>query len=84
MVLVLIHYWAGARAAAGVAAETVQAPTVAAALDQAVQRRPDPHFSRVVRASTVLVDGTVVRGTDLDQVLDGPVEIEILPPFAGG
>lgn len=81
---VRIRYWAGARAAAGVEAETVEAHTVRAALEAVSKRRSSPQFAGVVRASTVLVDGTTAHDEDLDRVLQGPVEVEVLPPFAGG
>lgn len=84
MVQVSVHYWAGAKAAAGVAFETFEAATVAAALEQASAGRADPHFDRVVRASTVMIGETTAHLSDLDRLLDGPVRVEILPPFAGG
>ncbi len=84
MVLVSLHYWAGAKAAAGVSAESVEASTVAAALELVSARRADPHFDRVVRASTVLIGETTAHPDDLTRPLDGPVQVEILPPFAGG
>ncbi len=84
MVQVSLHYWAGAKAAAQMAVETVEADTVAAALAMASARRSDPHFDRVVRASTVLVGESVAHPDDLTKPLEGPVRVEILPPFAGG
>jgi molybdopterin synthase sulfur carrier subunit len=81
---VTIRYWAGARAAAGVEAETVEADTVRAALEAVSERRSSPQFARVVRASAVLVAGTTAHPEDLDRVLEGPVDVEVLPPFAGG
>ena len=81
---VSIHYWAGAKAAAGVAQETVQANSVAAALAAASQRRADPHYDRVVRASALLIDGLTAHPADLSRPLTGPVDVEVLPPFAGG
>lgn len=84
MVLVSFHYWAGARAAAGSAGETVEADTVADALDEVFRRRSDPRFERVVRASTLLIGGLATREEKLRAVLEGPVEVEVLPPFAGG
>lgn len=84
MVQVSLHYWAGAKAAAGTAVETVEASSVAAALEQARGRRADPHFDRVIRASTVLIGEIAAHPEDLTKPLDGPVRVEILPPFAGG
>ncbi|MCW2810884.1 MAG: hypothetical protein JWP61_1342 [Friedmanniella sp.] len=84
MVLVSLHYWAGAKAAAGTAEETVEAASVAEALEVVTGRRSDPRFARVVRASSVLVDGVAAHRGDLERVLEGPVRAEVLPPFAGG
>jgi molybdopterin synthase sulfur carrier subunit len=84
MVTVSLYYWAGARAAAGVEVERFEAETVAAALDRARAERHDPRFDRVLSVSSVLVDGLVARGADLELPLPGPVRVEILPPFAGG
>ncbi|MEO8107572.1 MAG: MoaD/ThiS family protein, partial [Actinomycetes bacterium] len=42
-----LRYWAGARAAAGVAEESVEAATLLAALDAARASRPES-FDRVV------------------------------------
>lgn len=81
---VSLHYWAGAKAVAGTAEETVQAETVAQALEIASGRRADPHFDRVIRASALLIDGSTAHPDDLSRALSGPVEVEVLPPFAGG
>ncbi len=84
MVTVSLYYWAGAKAAAGVDVERFDVDSVAAALDQARARRSDPRFDRVLSASSVLIDGLVAQDVDLDRLLNGPVRVEILPPFAGG
>src|SRR6187551_294081 len=57
MVSVSLHYWAGARAAAGVKEERIDARSVAEALRIACQKRCDPRFDRVIEASSVLIDG---------------------------
>ncbi len=79
-----LHYWAGAKAAAGTSTETVEAASVRAALEAVQVGHADERFSRVVGACSLLVDGLVARGEELDRVLDGPVRVEVLPPFAGG
>ena len=84
MVSVSLHYWAGARAAAGVAEEKIEARSVAEALRFACDERSDPHFDRVIKASSVLIDGLTAHPTDLERPLAAPVRVEILPPFAGG
>ena len=77
-------YWAGAKAAAGVAAESWPVETVGAALRAAAERRQDERFDRLLRVCTVLVDGVVVHPVDYDTRRPGPVRAEILPPYAGG
>ena len=78
-----LHYWAGAKAAAGTAEETVEAASVGAALDLVGDRR-DERFRRVLRACSLLLDGVAVHEVDLDRPLTAAVRVEVLPPFAGG
>jgi sulfur-carrier protein len=84
MVPVSLHYWAGARAAAGVAEEQIEARSVAEALRFARDERSDPHFDKVIKASSLLIDGLAAHPADLERPLKAPVRVEILPPFAGG
>jgi sulfur-carrier protein len=84
MANILLHYWAGARAAAGVEREDFEADSVADALAQARGRRADARFDSVLSACSILIDGTIARAADLDRRRDEAVEAEILPPFAGG
>ena len=84
MEMVSLYYWAGARAAAGVASETTSATTVTEALETVLATRADPAFSRVVQACSLLVDGVAAHPDDLDRPLSGPVRVDVLPPFAGG
>jgi len=84
MVTVYLHYWAGAKAAAGVDEETVEAASVAGALEVARERRKDLRFERVLAVSSILVDGKLTRADELAAGLTRPVRVEILPPFAGG
>ena len=81
---VSLHYWAGAKAAAGVAEEEIEARSVAEALRLARDERSDPHFDKVIKASSVLIDGLTAHPADLERPLTAPVRVEILPPFAGG
>jgi molybdopterin synthase sulfur carrier subunit len=78
-----LHYWAGAKAAAGTAEETVEAATVRAALDVAGHRR-DERFRSVLSACSLLLDGVAAHEEDLDRPLTAAVRVEVLPPFAGG
>jgi len=84
MASVSFHYWAGARAVAGVEDETFQAETVAQAVEQATARRADPRFSLVIKACSLLIDGVTAHPADLVRPLHQPVRVEVLPPFAGG
>lgn len=86
MAKVTIRYWAAAKAAAGVAEQTVDADTLAGALAAAVASRPDDdRFSGVLARSSFLVDATPIGRAAKESVLlgDGAV-VEVLPPFAGG
>ena len=84
MAPVTLHYWAGARAAAGTEEETLEAETVRRALGLAQAAHDDPRYARVVAACSLLIDGLAVSTADLDRPLTGPVTVEVLPPFAGG
>ncbi len=75
-----VRYWAAAKAAAGVAEESIEAGTIAELLEQAAATR-GAELARVLRRCSVLVDGRRAK-TD-DQLVDGAV-VELLPPFAGG
>lgn len=78
-----LQYWAGARAAAGTSSEEVEAATVRQALEVAGAAR-GAEFTRVVAACSLLVDGLAAHQDTLDAPLAGPVQVEVLPPFAGG
>jgi len=86
MTRVTIQYWAAARDAAGVAVESVEATTLAEALDVILARRGDDGRLRsVLAASSFLVDGAPAgRGTASDVILPDAARIEVLPQFAGG
>lgn len=79
--MLTIRYFAGARAAAGLATETV----AAASLDELVQTLADRHGERlalVLKAASFLVDG--LRCHDRQAALPATATIDVLPPFAGG
>jgi len=86
MAKVTIQYWAAAREAAGVAAESVEATTLAEALEVIVARRGgDGRLRSVLATSSFLVDGAPAgRRTAPDLVLPEAARIEVLPQFAGG
>jgi len=76
---VTVRYWAGARRAAGLPSEVLSAGTLAELLAQ-LHARPD--LSKVVAASSVLVDETAPSSDE--QPLRAGAVVDILPPFAGG
>jgi sulfur-carrier protein len=86
MAKVTIQYWAAAREAAGLDLESVEARTLAEALEKVVARRGDDGRLRsVLAASSFLVDGASAgRSVAADLVLDDAAVIEVLPQFAGG
>ena len=89
MAKVTIQYWAAAKEAAGVAAESVEAQTLAEALDVILARRGgEPGTERlrsVLAVSSFLVNGAPAgRRGPADLVLPQAARIEVLPPFAGG
>lgn len=84
---VLVRYWAGARAAAGVSEESVPAPlTLAQLVDELVLRHADrPRLKDVVAVCSVLVgDRPVTTSDPATVVLRAGDTVELLPPFAGG
>ena len=84
MPLVTLNFWAGARAAAGTPSESVDAASVGEALELVLVRHDDARFTRVVRASSLLVDGVTASASALQTALEAPTTVEVLPPFAGG
>jgi molybdopterin converting factor small subunit len=84
---VLVRYWAGARAAAGVSEESVPGPlTLSQLLDEVVTRHADrPRLKDVVSVCSVLVGDRPVGTSDPATVVLRPGDtVELLPPFAGG
>lgn len=86
MAKVTIRYWAAAKEAAGVPEESVEAPTLAAALAAALAARPgDDRLRQVISRSSFLVDALPVRRAAHEETyLEDGATIEVLPPFAGG
>lgn len=84
MAKVTIRYWASARAAAGVEAESYDAATLAEALDAARAAHGDV-LTRVLSVCSYIIDeapvGTRPHG---ELVLTDGATVEVLPPFAGG
>lgn len=83
----VVHYWAAARAAAGLEQETVPAPvSLAELLSTVVARHPDrPRLPDVLSVCSVLVGDRPVSTSDPATVTVEPGDtVELLPPFAGG
>ncbi|USX49569.1 MoaD/ThiS family protein [Lentzea sp. HUAS12] len=80
-----VRYFAGARAAAGVADEDLlldaPEPTVALVVS-AIGERHGGKLGKVLAASSFLLDGIAVRDTST-RVPAGS-QLDVLPPFAGG
>lgn len=79
-----VRYFAGARAAAGTAEETVAVAAGATVADVVAEiaGRHGAALTRALEAASFLVDGVAVRDR-ARPVADG-VSVDVLPPFAGG
>jgi sulfur-carrier protein len=88
MAMVTIRYWAAAKDAAGVAAESLDAGTLADALSTALGSRDHARGERlrgVLARSSFLIDGQPAGARPhQDITLADTAVIEVLPPFAGG
>jgi molybdopterin synthase sulfur carrier subunit len=86
MATVTIRYWAAAKDAAGVAEDTVEAETLAEALDVILARRgADGRLGSVLASSSFLVDGAPAgRRVPATLALHDSAVVEVLPQFAGG
>ena len=76
----LVRYFAGARAAAGVPEEKVSASSLDELVTAVAAGRP--RLAAVLPACSFLVDGTSWR--DRDAALPATATVDVLPPFAGG
>jgi len=81
---VSVRYFAGARAASGVNQESVAVPAGSTVQDMLVTlgARHGDELSRVLTASSFLLDGVAVR--DRSVSITNGAELDVLPPFAGG
>lgn len=87
--VVVVRYWAAARAAAGTEQDSVPvegSTTLAVLLDEVVARHADrPRLKDVVGVCSVLVGDRPVGTADPASVVLRPGDtVELLPPFAGG
>lgn len=81
-ITVLVRYFAGAAAAAGVEEEKLGLPagTTLAAVTARLAAR-GPGLARVLAAASYLLDAVAARPGD---VLADGATLDVLPPFAGG
>lgn len=78
-----VRYFAAARAAAGVEAETVSVALGATVADLlSALRARSQQLSIVLDRCSFLCDGIAVR--DLGRALETSQTVDVLPPFAGG
>jgi molybdopterin synthase sulfur carrier subunit len=78
---ITVRYFAGARAAAGTPAETIEAGDLEALVTGLAEQHGEP-LGRVLAVASFLVDGTVCR--DRKAPLPAGCAVDVLPPFAGG
>jgi molybdopterin converting factor small subunit len=79
--MVTVRYFAGARAAAGVAEEKVTAATLADLVAMATTEHGEA-LGKVLAVASFLVDSVVWH--DRAAALPDGASIDVLPPFAGG
>ncbi len=78
---ITVHYFAAARAAAGVDCEQVSAGTIVADAMAEMVRRHGRDLERVLARCSFLLDGVAARART---PIDGAARLDVLPPFAGG
>ncbi|MBC7309120.1 MAG: MoaD/ThiS family protein [Actinomycetales bacterium] len=79
---ILVRYWAGARAAAGVAEEYVPLTEGARVADVIAEvRQSRPALDPVLDVASLLLDGRAARA---EEPVGAATTLEVLPPFAGG
>jgi sulfur-carrier protein len=83
-VTIRVRYFAGAKAAAGVGEETVsvQPGSTISEVLATLSTRHGEALERVLTAASFLVDGVAVR--DKSTLVTDSVQLDVLPPFAGG
>jgi len=81
-VAVTIRLFAAARAAAGVSELQGQPGTLRSVLDALTAEHPA--LAEVLPRCSFLVNGTATHGDPAEVVVEEGVEVDVLPPFAGG
>jgi molybdopterin converting factor small subunit len=79
--MIVVRYYAGARAAAGCSEEKLAAATLDDLID-AMSAAHGPGLARVLSVASFLVDG--VTWHDRTVPLPADATVDVLPPFAGG
>jgi molybdopterin synthase sulfur carrier subunit len=79
--VVIVRFFAGARAAAGTPEAKVDAATLADLVQLLTADHGEP-LARVLAVSSFLVDGQVNH--DRAEALPDGAAVDVLPPFAGG
>ena len=79
--VVLVRYFAAARAAAGVTEERAESATLAALVSDLCAARGEG-LAKVLGVASFLVDG--VAWHDREAALPAGSTVDVLPPFAGG
>jgi sulfur-carrier protein len=79
--MILVRYFAGARAAAGCPEEKVTGATLESVI-ATISYRHGERLASVLAASTFLVDG--LANHDRSATLPTGTTVDVLPPFAGG
>ncbi|HEX5596138.1 MAG TPA: MoaD/ThiS family protein [Micromonosporaceae bacterium] len=79
---IVVRYFAGARAAAGVSEEELPAVPSLEELIRKLAARHGERLSKVLQVASFLVDG--VTWHDRHAPLPAGATIDVLPPFAGG
>jgi molybdopterin converting factor small subunit len=86
--IIHVHYWAAAKAAAGVASDElpVSAPiSLGEVVARAAALHPGSRLPDVLKSCSALVGDQPVSSKNPDDVLVSPgSSVEFLPPFAGG
>lgn len=76
-----VRYFAAARAAAGVAEESIEAATLSVLVD-VLSARHGEGLAKIFVAASFLVDG--LAWADREVPLPLGATVDVLPPFAGG
>ena len=83
-----VHYWAAAKAAAGVAGDELEVDgpvTLTEVVRRAVALHPGTRLRDVLGTCSALLGDRPVGARDPDEVTVAPGQtVEFLPPFAGG